>query len=226
MIGETVYVGSEPVANVLVHPGAHEDGDDLRFPAGTVVSYTLAFPYDYPGPLHDTKVTVRGVECEVIGFCDHERPQDVFDGMWDLSTCPWDMTVPVRVCGGDMTAGIAVYSVSVTYDDMGDPVKSRTLAFIGDAQARMESGSESTAPDGSKIAVEKWWFVVPWSSCFAQLRPQTTEIDMGSFTYDVVSVKNVDMKSEFASFEAVLRENTVSQESGDSGEQPGQTLAV
>ena len=224
MIGETVYVESEPVDNVLVHPGAREDADSLNVPAGTVVSYTLAFPHDYPGPLHDTKVTVRGVECEVVGYCDHERPQDVFEGMWDLSLCPWDVTVPVTACGGDMTAIVDVYSVSVEYDDMGDPVRSRTLVYSGSAQARMESGSESIAPDGSKTAVEQWWFVIPWIGLFSQLTPQRTEIDMGGHTHDVVSVKNVDMKSEFASFEAIRRVDAG--ESGESGVQAWQTLAV
>lgn len=213
MIGETVLVGGEPVGNVIVRPGEHLDGTDVSVPAGTVVAYTLAFPADYPGPMHDCKVTVRGHVCDVVGFCDHNRPGDVFGGMWDESLCPWDMLVPVQLCPGDMSVVVCVFEVVVTYDDLGDPVRARDAVYAGAAQARMVSGGESTAPDGSRTAAESWRFVVPWQDAFARLRPEHAEIDFGGGMYDVVSMTNVDMRSEFASFEAVLR-NRIEQAAG------------
>jgi len=213
MRGETVLVNGVEVENVLVNPGEHVDKTDIDVPAGTEIAYTLAFPDTFPGPLSDAAVTVRGVECRTVGRADHLNPRSVF-GSWGM---PWDMTVLVTRVPGDMTAVITVWSVSVTYDDMGDPVRERSAVWSGAAQARMESGTESTAPDGSAATTETWWFVVPWQAAFAALRPSRAEIEMDGAVYDVVSVSNVDMRSEFASFKAVRRGDRTAEPGGYGG---------
>ena len=202
MRGETVLVDGVAVENVLVNPGEHVDETYISVPAGTEIAYTLAFPASYAGPLSDATVTVRGIECRTVGHADHLNPQAVF-GSWGLD---WDMTVLVERVPGDMSQQIAVYLVEVGYDDMGDPVRTRTPLFSGPAQARMDSNvgasGETTAPDGSATITETWRFVVPWQQAFSSLRPNHAEIDMGGATYDVQSITNVDMRSEFASFKA------------------------
>lgn len=77
-------VGREEVDNVLVAPGATSDLDSTR-PNGVTVAFTLCFPKGYAGALKDAHVTVRGVECKVVG--DPQRYVEAnTPGPWNL-TC-------------------------------------------------------------------------------------------------------------------------------------------
>ena len=201
MIGETVYVDGEPVEDVLVEPGTARDAAEVSLPMGTVVDYTLRFPCSYEGPLHDTKVTVRGVELDTLNYSDHWRPAEVF-GTWSN---PWDMTVLVGRTLGDYTATVRVVSVQSTLDALGDPVTAEEVVYDGVAQARMSYGTEQAGTDELTMPTETWYFVMPWQSAFAALRPQSTYISYDGARYDVRAIKNVDNASETASFEAVRR---------------------
>ena len=205
MRGEAVLVDGVPVENVLVAVGDHTEGTDAHVPAGVVVAYTLAFPASYPGPLHDAKVTVRGVECDTVGFCDHNRPADVFGGAWIEELCPWDMTVPVRLATLDERRQLRVVATSVTYDELGDPVRAESCAFEGPAQARWVSGGRGTAADGSADIAETWAFVVPWSAGLAALRPESTRVECDGAVFDAASVRDVDGKGEFCTIEGRRR---------------------
>lgn len=205
MRGETVLVNGAPVDNVLVSVGDHTEGTDARVPAGTVVAYTLAFPSSYEGPLSDAAVTVRGVECRSVGHCDHNRPADVFGGAWIEELCPWDMTVPVRLATADARKHVRVVATSVTYDELGDPVRSDSLAYEGPAQARWVSGARGTSVDGSAVVAETWAFVIPWSAAVAALRPEAARVECDGAVFDAVSVANVDGRGEFASIEGRRR---------------------
>ena len=199
MIGETVYVDGAPVENVLVEPGQHRGYDNIALPDGAYVDYTLLFPIEYQEAVHDATVTVRGVECETLNYADHWRPADVF-GTWSGS---WDMVVLVGRRLGDYTAAIEVRSLSAVVDALGDPVTTDSLVWAGNAQARMESGSEAAGDDEETLATETWHFVAPWTQAFGQLRPQSTYISYKGARYDVTSIENVDERSKTASFEAV-----------------------
>lgn len=208
MRGETVFVDGIPVENVLVRPGDHSEEADVSVPAGVVVAYTLAFPSSYAGSVRRARVTVRGQECEVVGFSDHARFGHVFAGAWDHALCPWDMLVPVRLCEGEMTADVAIFKTSTTYDELGRPVRERIAVFEGKAQARRAATSadgEEVMPDGSSRAVETWFFVVPWRDGFSSLRPETTSVEMAGIEYDVISVEDVGASSSFLSVKAVRR---------------------
>lgn len=217
MRGETVYVEGVAVDNVLVRPGEHVDGTDVTVPAGAVIAYTLAFPASYPGSISDAKVTVRGHTCDSIGFCDHTRPQDVFEGLWDLDVNPWDMTVPVQLCEGDLTAFIRVLATSSTYGADGRPIRTIETVFEGQAQARVVDANESSGVDGSKQAYELWAFVIPWTGAFARLRPESTTVIMGDAAYDAISIKNLGGKSEWACISATRSKSEIG-EAGDTGE--------
>ena len=215
MMGETVAVGAATVQNVLVEPGLSQDVKDvkdIRVPVGARVDYTLRFPTGAEPPAHDAKVTVRGTVLDVLNVPDHWRPQDVF-GEW---TNPWDMTVLVGRTLGDFAQQVSVVAVAAAVDALGDPVVSESTVYNGMAQARMKSGSESPGDSSLTDAAETWWFVVPWQSGFASLRPQSTRILCGAVGYDVVSIENVDGKGEYASFKALRRNDRA--ETGETGE--------
>lgn len=198
MHGETVYLDGVPVDNVLVEPGLARDAQDITLPAGTVVDYTLRFPIEHRGPVHDAKITVRGRELDTLVFADHMDPLSVF-GTWSGD---WDMTVIVGR-SGDYTALLEVVELISTVDAMGDPVTVERTVYSGMGQARNESGS---GPAGSAVEqryVETWWFVIPWQEAFATLRPPSTLIRYGGSEFNAIRIVNVDQKSETASFEAV-----------------------
>ena len=205
MRGETVYVGGEAVENVLVRPGDHTVESGIDVPAGTIIDYTLGFPASYEGGISDAKVTVRGHVCDTVGFSDHTRPQDVFGGQWDMQICPWDMSVAVKLCAGEMTAAIGISRTSATYGADGRPVRTSELVYSGNAQARRADGGEDAVADGSRLPRESWRFVVPWQEVFASLRPESTSIAMGGAAYDVTGIDNLSQRSEYALFEAVRR---------------------
>ena len=55
------------VQNVIVTPGATSDVLDSTRPDGTRVAFTLGFPKSFTAPLRGCRVTVRGIECAVVG---------------------------------------------------------------------------------------------------------------------------------------------------------------
>lgn len=64
---EVVEWQETTVANVVVTPGATSDVLDSTRPDGTRVAFTLGFPKGFTAPLRGCHVTVRGIECAVIG---------------------------------------------------------------------------------------------------------------------------------------------------------------
>lgn len=82
---------TEEVDNVVVAPGATADLDSTR-PNGVTVAFTLHFPKTYGGDLKDATVTVRGLDCKVVGdpqrYVGANTPGD------------WDMTVEVTRTDG------------------------------------------------------------------------------------------------------------------------------
>lgn len=201
MIGETVLVDGIPVDNVLVEPGLARDVTDATVPAGTRVEYTLRFPMTYDGTISGAKVTVRGVELDTLTFGDHWRPGERF-GSWSGQ---WDMNVIVGRTLGDFTALIDIVSLSTALDALGDPVTIETVAWSGNAQARMTDGTESSGTSHVTRSTEHWRFVVPWAAVSA-LRPKSTLVRMDGAEYDAVSITNIDSKGEYACIEAVRRE--------------------
>ena len=201
MRGETVLVDGVPVENVLVEPGEHVDEDAINVPTGTKVAYTLRFPTTYEGTVSNANVTVRGIECRTVGYSDHYRPQEVF-GSW---TGDWDMTVLASLVEGDMSASIEIVAVSVAVDQLGNARRTESTVYSGEAQARMETGSERNGDVAEVRVSETWHFVVPWQDAFATLRPQSTCVMYGGARYDVTYVRNIDNASRYCDFEAVRR---------------------
>ena len=58
---------ARPVENVIVTPGTTSDVLDSTRPDGTRVAFTLGFPKTFTASLRGCRVTVRGIECAVIG---------------------------------------------------------------------------------------------------------------------------------------------------------------
>lgn len=201
MIGETVLVDGLAVDNVLVEPGNATDVAEISLPVGTVVDYTLRFPCAFDGPLHDAKVTVRGVELDTLIHADHWRPADVF-GTWSN---PWDMTVLVGRTLGDYSSTARIIALASALDELGDPVTTEDVVYEGPVQARISHGTEQAGQDAVTTQTETWYFVVPWQGQFGLLRPRSTLVEHGGARYDVRVIRNVDNKSETASFEAVRR---------------------
>lgn len=199
MIGETVLVDGQPVDNVLVESGRASDAKEISLPVGTVADYTLRFPISFEGPLHDAKVTVRGLELDTLNHADHMRPQDVF-GEWSGD---WDMTVLVGRTLGDYSAEVTVMAVTATVNALGDPVKTERAVYEGAAQARMAYGTEENGAVKAVDSNESWYFVIPWQAAFASLRPTSTYVLYNGARYDAVALLNVEEKSETFSIQAV-----------------------
>lgn len=201
MRGETVYVGSTAVDNVLVHPGEFDDRNyaatDISKPIGTVADYTLYFPMSYTDDLDGAKITVRGYECEVLGHCDHERPKQVF-GNW---LGQWDMTVRVKKTLSAMAETIQVLKTIVTRDTLGNRSTATSELYNGSAQARKQSASESEK-EGT-VSTETWFFVMPWLNEFSTTQTQQLSIVYDSRTYDVVEIIDHDWERNYASVKAV-----------------------
>ena len=199
MRGETVLVNGQPVENVLVEVGHAPDAAEISLPVGTVADYTLRFPIAFEGPLHDAKVTVRGLELDTLHYADHMRPQDVF-GTWSGD---WDMTVLVGRTLGDYSAQVRIMAVESTVNALGDPVKTDRAVYEGAAQARMAYGTEENGAAKAVDSEESWHFVIPWQAAFASLRPSGTYVLYNGARYDAVALLNVEEKSETFSIQAV-----------------------
>ena len=82
---EVVTWDEAAVANVVVTPGATSDVLDGTRPDGTRVAFTLGFPKSFTAPLRGCRVTVRGIECAVIGDPQPYTAENV-PGAWNY-TC-------------------------------------------------------------------------------------------------------------------------------------------
>lgn len=89
---EVVTWQEATVQNVVVTPGATSDVLDPARPDGTRVAFTLGFPKSFTAPLRGCRVTVRGIECAVIG-----DPQPYTAGS---VPGPWDCTAEVERVDG------------------------------------------------------------------------------------------------------------------------------
>ena len=200
--GETVYVGTTAVDNVLVHVGEFERGhlavSEISKPVGTNVDYTLYFPMTYEGDLTGKNVTVRGYDCKVLGHPDHERPEQVFGRKWFGK---WDMTVHVERTLVDFSETIQVLKTVVTRDTLGNRSTATSELYNGAAQARKQSASESE--DEGTVSTETWFFVMPWLNEFATTQTQQLSIVYDERTYDVVEIIDHDWEHNYASIKAV-----------------------
>ncbi len=73
----------EPVANVLVAPGATSDLDETR-PDGVEVAYTLYFPKDFGGSLKGRLVRLRGEDPYAVVGDPKRYPAHLTPGDWNL----------------------------------------------------------------------------------------------------------------------------------------------
>lgn len=81
---EVVTWDETAVQNVVVTPGATSDVLDSTRPDGTRVAFTLGFPKSFTAPLRGCRVTMRGVECAVIGDPQPYTPENV-PGAWNYT---------------------------------------------------------------------------------------------------------------------------------------------
>lgn len=197
IMGETVYIDDEAVSNVLVHVGealtsgsTNEKTDDWQ---GPIADYTLYFPIDYEGELSGKTVNVRGIECDVIGHPDHERPQQIF-GTWLGS---WDMTVRVRRTIKEVMEQARVYIKTVQRDATGRRTEATETLYEGALQARMSSGTETDKNDGTK-ALTSYVFVMDWLDALDEHQAQEIFVEYKGKTFDISSVENKDEKNETA----------------------------
>lgn len=89
---EVVTWDEATVPNVVVTPGATSDVTSSTRPAGTRVAFTLGFPKSFTAPLRGCRVTVRGIECAVIGDPQPCTPANV--------PGPWNYTAEVERVDG------------------------------------------------------------------------------------------------------------------------------
>lgn len=81
---EVVTWDEATVTNVVVTPGATSDVLDGTRPSGTRVAFTLGFPKSFTTPLRGCRVTVRGIECAVVGDPQPHTPDNV-PGAWNYT---------------------------------------------------------------------------------------------------------------------------------------------
>ena len=196
---ETIKVDGKRLDGVLVSPAdveAHLVPSDITLPVNASVHYRLDIPKDYTVRLRGQKVEVRGELYDVAdkpAYIEGNTP-----GYWNRYALAYRLE-------GDYSAAIVIVSIETTIDERGDPVISEYQVFSGTAQARMKTGEEAGGKALETDVSETWYFVVPWQSSFANLRPQSTLILFNEVKYDVVSIENVDNASEAVSFKAVRR---------------------
>jgi hypothetical protein len=208
MRGETVYVGETAVDNVLVgttgfFKGAREEYE-IRYPVGPVADFTLYFPISYTDDLTNKRVTVRGIECDVINVPAHENPESVFeswvhgDGFGE-----WDMTVYAQRVQPAYAETISVYQTTVTRDYLGDRTAGKpTLLYSGPAQVRLSQEVE-TAKQGATRTDATYYFVMPHIAGIDALPAQCVTVVYNEQTFDVEQIENVDEKGDTTSLRAV-----------------------
>lgn len=204
MRGETVLIDGEPVENVLVHVGEYGSSQtptDVTDEIGPVADYTLYFPKNYAGSLTGKTATVRGIDCEVLGVPDHERPDKVF-GAWIGN---WDMLARVRKVVAGYKEHVAIYATTVTRDALGSRTTTVKKIYEGAAQVRFSQADESNTEGGYKSS-KSVYVIVPWDDALAAYQTQEITIDYAGKTYDVASVENVGEAGKRASIRAVLYE--------------------
>lgn len=203
MRGETVLVdGTVEVPNVLVHVGEFERGNyhdtDINKPVGTNADYTLYFPMDYEGDLTGHRITVRGIDCAVLGHPDHERPAAVF-GSW---LGQWDMTVKVKRTLAAYAETIRVLRTTVSRDTLGNRSKSDAVLYAGAAQARKAEGDEKADAAGARDT-ETWIFVLPFQQSLDGIPSQQLSVEYGGASWRVLDVTDVDNAGETHRIKAV-----------------------
>lgn len=201
MRGEQVIVdGATIVDNVLVHIGETSaistmESTETTDVIGPIADYILYFPDTYVEELSGKTVTVRGIECEVIGHPDHERPKSVFEG-WSGT---WDMIVRVKRTLAEFAENIQIFATIPTKDVLGIRTGEgeKVVIYEGDGQARMASGSESDDSTGT-YSETQYVFVIDWLDELAQYQTQQLGVIYDGKTYNVMSVENKDERGETA----------------------------
>lgn len=201
MRGETVYVDDTAIDNVLVSPIEPSAAGAMMSTSidewqGRYADYSLYFPMTYTEPLVGKTVTVRGLECEVLGAPDHYRQKHVF-GRWNGQ---WDMPVRVRRTIGTQAETIVLIAKTVSRDSIGKRTETAETLYEGDGQARMSAGSESGRNDGTEASTS-YVFLIPWIDAINDYQPQHLFVEYNGRTYNIHSVENQDEKS----ITAVLR---------------------
>lgn len=200
--GETVYVDGKPIDDVLVHCGESalvaSSIDDWQ---GAYADYTLYFPMSYQEDLTGRHITVRGIDTEVLGHPDHERPMSVF-GRWHGR---WDMTVRVRRVIAGAAQTLSVIAKMVERDGIGRRVEKVETLYSGAGQARMSSGAETDRSDGT-MSSASYVFVIDWLDALRDYQTQQLFVEYDGRTFDVISVENKDERSETAILRGECRE--------------------
>lgn len=200
MTGETVYVdGVLAVSNVLVHNGEASTFNtmhaiDINNFVGPYADYILYFPIDFQGDLTGRKITVRGIECDVLGHPDHERPRQVF-GSW-LGN--WDMTVRVKKTLAAEAEYISIVATEVTRNALGSRETKEVILYAGNAQARQNNATESTDSDTGTTSTLNYIFVINWLDSLAKYQTQQLKVIYKNKEFDVVSIENKDEKNTTA----------------------------
>lgn len=207
MIGETVIVDGKDVENVLVSSSGYNkvgtEGDtDITDWIGPVADYKLYFPIDFTTDLTGKTVTVRGIECEVMGHPDHEHPREVF-GAWNGN---WDMVAAVKRVLPEQAETITVYYTEVTRDYLGKrTLGTPSVIYTGAAQARQEKAGENVAQTG-RVSNAIYYFVIPYVSGIYELPTQCLTVSYRERIFDVESIEDVSEKGERISIKAVWRD--------------------
>lgn len=203
LTGETVYVDDKAISNVLVHIG--ESGTfntmnaiDINNFVGPYADYILYFPDTYTDDLTGKNITVRNIECEVIGRPDHERPKSVFEGWLGC----WDMTVRVKKVLAEQAERIQIIATVVTRDELGNRTTKRLSMYEGPGQARQENASENEIDAGTNSSIS-YVFVVDWFDALSNYQTQQLSVIYNDRTYNVQSIENIDEKNQTASIKAV-----------------------
>ncbi|WP_165043676.1 head-tail adaptor protein [Adlercreutzia sp. ZJ138] len=194
--GETVFVdGTEPVLDVVVQVGeTSSQQSNLDEHQGAIADYTLHFPMTYENDLTGRRVLVRGIECDVIGHPDHQRPEQVFGRRWRGK---WDMPVRVRRIIGTPAEHARVYAKTVRRDHTGRRTEETVTLYEGILQARKSSGAEADGEGGTN-SLTGYVFVMDWLDALDDYQTQELFVDYDGKTYDITSVENKDEKNETA----------------------------
>jgi head-tail adaptor len=207
LIGETVYIDGEPVENVLVSASGYNkigtEGDvDIDRLIGPLADYKLYFPMSYTDDLTGKKVTVRGIECEVIGHPDHEHPDRVF-GTWST---PWDMAVAVKRVLPWNAEYVTIRYAATGRDVMGNRITAEpAVIWQGMAQARQEKSDETVAATG-RVSSSTYYFVVPYIQGIYVMPTQRLSVLYRNKVFDVASIEDIDEKHETLSIRATWRD--------------------
>lgn len=208
MTGEQVLVDGVAVDNVLVSSSGFNKGatteEEIRYPVGPVADFTLYFPMDYSDDLTHSKITVRGIECDVTNVPAHENPDSVFESwVQGVGFGQWDMVVYAQRTQPEYAETVQVYYTAVTRDYLGDRTAGKPqLLYSGAAQVRLSQAIETDMKVSTRTS-DEYYFVMPHISGIDALPAQCVTVVYNSETYDVEQIENVEEKSETTSLRAV-----------------------